>query len=105
MAKQRGEEWKEYDAAVKWMLTTFFICLGLTLFFFVFALPLSYLVGNGVSKATFSYIGKFLNLIASDPSHLFRMYSRWFHQVAVYRGAFPGRFGFLFCRLLLFRSA
>lgn len=88
MSKVRGEEWKEYDAAVKWMLTTFFICLGLTIFFLIFSLPLSYIVGNGVSKATFSYIGKFLNLIAENPSHLFKMYGRWFHQIMNYRGAF-----------------
>ena len=56
MSKVRGEEWKEYDAAVKWMLTTFFICLGLTIFLLIFSLPLSYIVGNGVSKATFSNV-------------------------------------------------
>ena len=41
--KERGEEWKEYDSAVRWMMITFLICLGVTIFLFVFALPLSYL--------------------------------------------------------------
>ena len=88
MSKERGEEWKEYDQAVKWMLTTFFICLGLSIFFFVFALPLSYIVGKGVSKDTMDYVGKFMALIAENPGHLFKMYGRWFQQIIHYRGAF-----------------
>ena len=60
--KERGEEWKEYDNAVHWMLITFFICLGITVALFIFALPLSYLVGHGISKSSFAMINKFLSM-------------------------------------------
>ncbi len=86
--KDRGEEWKEYDSAVRWMTITFVICLVITIFMFVFALPLSYLVGHGVSKASFAAINKFLAMIAAKPSHLFNMYGKWFRQVWFYRGNF-----------------
>ena len=56
--KDRGEEWKEYDDAVRWMLTAFFICLGLAVVLFVTALPLSYVVGNGVSKGSMDVVNK-----------------------------------------------
>jgi type IV secretory pathway TraG/TraD family ATPase VirD4 len=86
--KDRGEEWKEYDSAVRWMTITFVICLVITIFMFIFALPLSYLVGHGVSKASFAAINKFLAMIAAKPSHLFNMYGKWFRQVWFYRGNF-----------------
>ena len=60
--KDRGEEWKEYDDAVRWMMIAFFICLGLTVVMFIFALPLSYLVGHGVSKGSTEVVNKFLYL-------------------------------------------
>ena len=86
--KERGEEWKEYDNAVHWMLVTFFICLGITVALFIFALPLSYLVGHGISKSSFAMINKFLSLIIEKPDHLWAMYAKWFRQIIHYRGAF-----------------
>ena len=86
--KERGEEWKEYDNAVHWMLITFFICLGITVALFIFALPLSYLVGHGISKSSFAMINKFLSLIIEKPDHLWAMYAKWFKQIIHYRGAF-----------------
>ena len=86
--RERGEEWKEYDSAVHWMLMTFFICLGITILLFIFALPLSYLVGHGVSKSSFDMIQKFLSLIVEKPGHLWAMYIKWFKQLIHYRGAF-----------------
>lgn len=79
---------KKGDTAVKRGHMTFFICLGLTIFFLIFSLPLSYIAGNGVSKATSEYIGKFLHKIVVDPSYLFKMYGRWFHQITNYHGDF-----------------
>ena len=86
--KDRGEEWKEYDDAVRWMMIAFLICLGLTVVMFIFALPLSYLVGHGVSKGTTEVVNKFLYLIATNPSHLFNMYGKWFMQVYHHQGSF-----------------
>lgn len=84
----RGEEYKEYDKAVRWMMITFFICLGISIVLFVFALPLSYLVGHGVSKDSLDMVEKFLNFIVSKPSHLFNMYGKWFKQIMNYHGKF-----------------
>ena len=86
--KDRGEEWKEYDDAVRWMLTAFFICLGLSVVLFVTALPLSYVVGNGVSKGSMDVVSKFMHLILSNPDHLFKMYGKWFRQIMNHSGSF-----------------
>ena len=88
MANDRGEEWKEYDKAVRWMTVTFLICLVLSIILFIFALPLSYLVGHGVSKSSTDVIQKFLALIARDPNHLFTMYGKWGHQLWNHQGGF-----------------
>ena len=88
MASERGEEWKEYDKAVRWMAITFLICLVLTLLMFVFALPLSYLVGHGVSKSSTDVVQKFLTMIMNNPDHLFDMYGRWSSQLWNHRGGF-----------------
>ena len=88
MAKDRGEEWKEYDKAVHWMTVAFFICLGLSIVLFIFAPPLSYLVAHGISKSSFAVVDKFLKLIVSNPDHIFQIYSRWFKQVFNYSGPF-----------------
>ncbi len=85
---ERGEEWKEYDSAVRWMLITLLICVILTVILFIFALPLAHLVGNGVSKASFNMIDRFLATIISKPDHLWAMYGKWFRQIIRYRGDF-----------------
>ena len=86
--RERGEEWKEYDSAVRWMMITFFICLGLTILLFIFALPLSHLIGHGVSKESFADVNKFMSIILSKPSHLFTMYGKWIKQIIRYKGDF-----------------
>ena len=86
--RDRGEEWKEYDSAVRWMMITFFICLGLTILLFIFALPLSHLIGHGVSKESFADVNKFMSIILSKPSHLFTMYGKWIKQIIRYKGDF-----------------
>jgi len=88
MAKERGEEWKEYDKAVRWMTITFFICLALAILLFIFAMPLSYLVRHGVSKSSMDMVSKFLDVIAKNPDHIFNLYSKWFKTVFNYRGSF-----------------
>ena len=88
MAKERGEEWKEYDKAVKWMTVTFFICLALAILLFIFAMPLSYLVRHGVSKNSMDMVSKFLDVIIKNPDHLFNLYSKWGKTVFHYSGDF-----------------
>ena len=88
MARERGEEWKEYDKAVRWMTITFCICLGLSIVLFIFAPPLSYLVAHGVSKKSFAVVEKFLNMIVANPDHIFNIYSKWFKTVFNYKGHF-----------------
>lgn len=85
---ERGEEWQEYDSAVRWMMYTLLICVVLTIFMFIFSLPLSYLVAHGMSKASFDIIGKFLSLLVEKPGHLFAMYGKWFRQLIRYHGEF-----------------
>jgi len=88
MAKDRGEEWKEYDKAVKWMTVTFFICLALAILLFIFAMPLSYLVRHGISKNSMDMVSKFLDVIIKNPDHLFNLYSKWGKTVFHYSGDF-----------------
>ena len=81
MAKERGEEWKEYDKAVKWMTVTFFICLALAIVLFITAPALSYLVRNGVSQDTTDYVGKYFSAMLKNPDVVFRQYKKWFSAV------------------------
>ena len=88
MAKERGEEWKEYDKAVRWMVITFFICLALSIVLFICAMPLSYLVRHGVSKSSMDMVSKFWEVIIKNPDHLFNLYGKWGRTVFHYRGDF-----------------
>ncbi len=88
MTKERGEEWKEYDKAVRWMTITFFICLALAIVLFIFAMPLSYLVRHGISKNSMDMVSKFLDVIIKNPDHIFNLYSKWGKTVFNYRGDF-----------------
>ena len=88
MAKERGEEWKEYDKAVRWMTITFFICLALAIVLFIFAMPLSYLVRHGISKNSMDMVSKFLDVIIKNPDHIFNLYSKWGKTIFNYRGDF-----------------
>ena len=88
MSESRGEEWEEYDKAVKWMMVTFIVTLAVTIFFALFSLPLGYLIGAGVSKESMAVTGQFLQAVFSDPSYLISRYGSWFRQLAAYNGSF-----------------
>ena len=88
MSESRGEEWEEYDKAVKWMMVTFIVTLAVTIFFALFSLPLGYLIGAGVSKGSMAVTGQFLQAVFSDPSYLISRYGSWFRQLAAYNGSF-----------------
>ena len=58
---REGEEWKEYNSAVKWMVITVTISVAVTIFFAIFSMPLAYLVGNGISKESLDDVSKFFS--------------------------------------------
>ena len=86
--QKRGEEWEEYDHAVQWMSLTVIITLLVTIILAAISMPLGYLIGNGVSKESIENVGKFMGMIMSDPSYLFKRYGNWFHQISMHRGGF-----------------
>lgn len=88
MSQKKGEEWKEYNDAVTWASVTLLISLGLTVFLFVIALPLAYLIGNGISKESFADISKFFSLTFSNPNFLIHRYWIWIKQLIHYKGSF-----------------
>ena len=88
MSQKKGEEWKEYNDAVTWTSVTLLISLGLTVFLFIVALPLAYLIGNGISKESFADISKFFSLTFSNPNFLIHRYWIWIKQLIHYKGSF-----------------
>ena len=86
--QKRGEEWAEYDHAVQWMSLTVIITLVVTIVLAAIAMPLGYLIGNGVSKESIETVGKFMTTIFNDPGYLFRQYGRWFNQISNSHGSF-----------------
>lgn len=86
--QKRGEEWEEYDHAVQWMSLTVIITLVVTIVLAAIAMPLGYLIGNGVSKESIETVGKFMATIFNDPGYLFRQYGRWFNQISNSHGSF-----------------
>ena len=88
MAKERGEEWKEYDKAVRWMTITFFICLAISIVLFITAPALSHLVAHGVSKSSFAAVERYFNMISANPDHIFNIYKKWFKIMFNYSGPF-----------------
>lgn len=88
MASKKGEEWKEYNSAVQWMCITTIITVVITVILFITALPLAYLIGNGISKETFADISKFFSLIFNRSSFLYNRYWIWAKQLFYYHGDF-----------------
>lgn len=88
MARDRGQEWEEYDKAVKWMSLTFLITFLVTIVLAIFAMPLAYLVGEGISKESVDVVSKFLKTVITSPGYLFSRYWSWFRQLSSYQGSF-----------------
>ena len=61
-----GEEWEEYNKACSWMLNSLLISLALTIILALIAIPLGYLLGNGISKDTLNDVGKFMQIIMDN---------------------------------------
>ncbi len=87
MAKT-GEEWEEYNSAVRWVALTVIITLLVTIFLAVIALPLGFLVGAGFSQQSLQSVSRFLGIVLSDPGYLFSRYWHWFGQLHNYNGPF-----------------
>ncbi len=86
--KKRGEEWEEYDNAVQWMSLTVIISLGLTILLAIAAMPLAYLVGNGISQKTIEDVTRFMQTVFNNPGYIFSRYWIWFKQLMAYHGEF-----------------
>ncbi len=86
--EKEGEEWKEYNSAVRWMLITVIISVAVTILFAIISLPLAYVIGNGISKASMDDVSKFFNLIFNKSGFLYNRYWVWFKQLLNYHGPF-----------------
>ena len=86
--EKKGEEWEEYNNAVKWMMMTFIITLVVTLFLAIISMPLGYLIGNGISRDTLGEVSKFIQTIFNSPGYLFSRYWHWIKQISNYHGTF-----------------
>ena len=85
---KRGEEWEEYDNAVKWMVITFLIAISVTIILALISMPLGYLLGTGISKDSLSDVGKYFSLVFNKSGYLFSRYWRWMRQLSTYQGEF-----------------
>lgn len=85
---KRGEEWEEYDNAVRWMVITFLIAIGVTIVLALVAMPLGYLLGTGISKDSLNDVSRFFSTIFNKPNFLFSRYWSWFKQLFSYHGDF-----------------
>ena len=61
--EKEGEEWKEYNSAVRWMVITAIISVLVTIILALISMPLAYLIGNGISKESLDDISKFFTLV------------------------------------------
>ncbi len=86
--EKQGEEWEEYNNAVRWVLITFIITFLVTAALAIISMPLGYLIGSGVSKDTLGEVGKFLQTIFNSPDYLFSRYWNWLKQISNYHGPF-----------------
>ncbi len=86
--QKEGEEWKEYNNAVRWMSIVAIVSLLITIFFAITAMPLAYLVGKGISADSLEDVKKFLFLTFNKSGFLFNRYWIWMKQLYEYRGPF-----------------
>lgn len=88
MAKKVGQEWEEYNKAVRWVTISLLISAIVTIVLAITSLPLGYLIGSGISKSSLQNVAIFTKRIATDPAFLFSRYSKWFTQIAHHQGSF-----------------
>ncbi len=83
-----GEEWKEYNDAVRWTTVSVLLFIASLIIFSLIALPLGYLIGEGFSQATLSQASKFFVTVFEKPSYLFSRYWNWMQQLSSQSGSF-----------------
>lgn len=86
--EKKGEEWEEYNSAVKWMTITVILAFGVTILLAIISMPLGYLIGSGISKQTINDVGRFISTIVGNPDYLFSRYWSWIKQLMNYNGSF-----------------
>lgn len=88
MVSSRGEEWEEYDKAVRWMALTVIFTLIITIILAIISMPLGYLVGSGISKDTIADASRFVQTVFEQPGFIFSRYWSWLTQLGNYSGPF-----------------
>ncbi len=86
--EKEGEEWKEYNSAVRWMVITISISVVVTLILALISMPLAYLIGNGISKESLADVSKFFSLTFNKSGFLYHRYWVWMKQLVNYNGSF-----------------
>lgn len=86
--EKEGEEWKEYNSAVRWMVITVLLSVLITVFLALVSMPLAYLIGNGISKDSIDDISKFFSLAFNRSGFLYNRYWIWLKQLFNYSGPF-----------------
>ena len=86
--EKEGEEWKEYNSAVRWMVITVTVSVLLTIFLALIAMPLAYFIGNGISKESMDDVSKFFSLVFNRSGFLYNRYWVWIKQLMNYNGPF-----------------
>ena len=86
--EKEGEEWKEYNSAVRWMVITISLSIVVTILLALVSMPLAYLIGTGISKESIDDISKFFSLVFNKSGFLYNRYWVWFKQLLNYNGPF-----------------
>ncbi len=86
--EKEGEEWKEYNSAVRWMVITVLLSVLITVFLALVSMPLAYLIGNGISKDSIDDVSKFFSLTFNRSGFLYNRYWIWLKQLFNYSGPF-----------------
>ena len=86
--EKKGQEWEEYNNAVKWMTITVLSAIGVTIILAIISMPLGYLIGTGISKQSINDVGRFIVTVINHPDYLFSRYWNWIKQISAYNGSF-----------------
>lgn len=86
--EKEGEEWKEYNSAVRWMVITFAISIVVTILLTLIAMPLAYIIGNGISQKSMDDVAKFFDFAFNRSGFLYNRYWVWMKQLVNYSGPF-----------------
>ena len=86
--EKEGEEWKEYNNAVRWMVITVTISVLITILLALISMPLAYIIGNGISKESLNDVSKYFSLVFSKSGFIYNRYWVWMKQLVNYNGPF-----------------